>query len=371
MIVWLFTGTLLAFWMIWFFAGSVTVYEISRHARLEVRQASHHVATLIPSKVVSSSIVIGKSVEAGEILVELDASSERSRLHEEQARFDGIAPRMDSLRAEIEARRKAREDDLGSANAASEIARFRNDEAGAALEFARENERRLTRLNALGTTTLVDVNRAANESLKLGAARQAMMAEIRRAELEAQSRAHQNDALIESLRRNLVTLEGDIATTHATIERLKIDIERHYVRAPIAGRMGDVIPVHVGAYVAEGQRLATVVPEGDLIIVADFSPSLALGRVHAGQTSRLRLDGFPWAQYGTVPATVSRVASEVRDNLVRVEFTLDGDAARHGVVQHGLPGSVEVSIEQVSPASLMLRAAGLLLSNPTRTASTQ
>jgi membrane fusion protein (multidrug efflux system) len=117
-----------------------------------------------------------------------------------------------------------------------------------------------------------------------------------------------------------------------------------------------------GAYVAEGQRLATIVPDGDLIIAADFSPSLTLGRVRPGQPGRLRLDAFPWAQYGTIPATVSRVATEIRDNFVRVEFAVAPDAAQSRLVQHGLLGSVEVSVEEVSPASLVLRAAGLLLS---------
>ncbi len=73
-----------------------------------------------------------------------------------------------------------------------------------------------------------------------------------------------------------------MATTQATIARLKVDIEKHLVRAPISGRIGDVVPLHAGAYVAEGQRLATIVPNGDLIIVADFSPSLTLGRVQRG-----------------------------------------------------------------------------------------
>ncbi len=109
---------------------------------------------------------------------------------------------------------------------------------------------------------------------------------------------------------------------------------------------------------AQGERLATVVPHGGLIIVADFTPASVLGRIRPGQSARLRLDGFPWAQYGSVPATVTRVAGEVRDGLVRVEFTPVLAAAPRLALQHGLPGSVEVGIEQVSPAQLVLRAAG-------------
>jgi membrane fusion protein, adhesin transport system len=365
-IAWLFAGALLACWTIWFLFGSVTVYEVSKRARLEVSQASHHVASLIPSKVVTSFLAIGKEVQAGEVLVELDVSTERLRLQEEEARLAGIPPRIASLLEEIKAREQAKEKDLDSAIAAAEIARFRNQEAGAALEFARETERRLSHLSLNGNVSTVEASRAATESLKLGASRDASLSEVRRTELDAQARAFQNDAQIESLRRSIVGLEGDIATTQATIGRLEIDIEKHVVRAPISGRIGDVVPLPTGAYVAEGQRLATVVPGGELIIVADFSPSLTLGRVREGQQGQLRLDAFPWAQYGTIPATVSRVATEVRDNLVRVEFALNANPATSGLIQHGLPGTVEVSVEQVSPVKLVLRAAGLRLSDAAR-----
>jgi membrane fusion protein (multidrug efflux system) len=363
-LIWLLAGLLLAGWMGWFLLGSVTIYETSAHARLEVRQASHRVAALLPGKIVANSLVIGRDVQAGDVLAELDASAERLRLQEEEARLAGIAPRIASLREEIKSRQKARDDDLGSAQAATEAARFRNAEAAAALDFARDNEQRLHRLSANGTVSQVDANRAISETRKLTASRDALASDIKRAEREAQARAHQNDAQIESLRREVVGLENDIATTEATISRLKVEIEKHLVRAPIAGRVGDAVPLPPGAYVAEGQQLATIVPAGELIIVAEFSPAQTLGRVRPGQSARLRLDAFPWTQYGTVPARVSRVATEVRDNMVRVEFALDGDAAKSGLVQHGLLGTVEVGVEQTSPASLVLRAAGLLLANP-------
>jgi membrane fusion protein (multidrug efflux system) len=76
----------------------------------------------------------------------------------------------------------------------------------------------------------------------------------------------------------------------------------------------------------------------------------------------MRLDGFPWAEYGTIQARVSRVGTEIRDNLVRVEFTPELSSESHIIMQHGLPGSIEVSVEQVSPAVMILRAAGQLMS---------
>jgi multidrug resistance efflux pump len=365
-LAWIAGGMLLAGWLLWLFFGSVTVYEISKRARVEVRSAPHHVAALLASKVVTTSLEIGREVRAGDILVELDASSERHRLAEEEARLASIPGRIESLRREVEARARAQRDDLNSATAMAEMTRLRVREADAAVDFAKSTEQRLAKLNSAGWASTLDTERATSEALKLTASRDAISSDLRRIEWEGQSRAHQRDAEIETLRRSIVQLEGDAATSRATIARLRTDIEKHLVRAPISGRIGDVVPLSTGAYVAEGQRLATVVPTDDLIIVADFSPSLTLGRVQPGQKAQLRLDAFPWAQFGSVPATVSRVASEIRDNLVRVEFTPDLVPTNGITMQHGLIGAIEVGVERASPASLVLRAGGLLLSNPAR-----
>jgi len=89
-----------------------------------------------------------------------------------------------------------------------------------------------------------------------------------------------------------------------------------------------------------------------------------LGRIRPGQHARLRLEGFPWAQYGSVSATITNVASEIRDGTIRVEMALDSNPGSRIPLQHGLPGSVEVEIETLSPANLVLRTAGSLLAGP-------
>jgi membrane fusion protein (multidrug efflux system) len=116
--------------------------------------------------------------------------------------------------------------------------------------------------------------------------------------------------------------------------------------------------------VREGEKLAAIVPTGTLRIVATFQPHDALGRIQPGQSARLRLEGFPWTQFGSVPATVTGVASEVRDGRIRVELAVKPHSRLRIHLQHGLPGTVEVQVEQISPASLVLRMVGRLGAQP-------
>src|SRR5690349_21291427 len=129
MIVWTFAGALILAWALWFFLGSVTVYEISKQARLEVQQAPHHLAALVAGKIVSTNVAIGTHVQAGDVLVELDSSAERLRLQEEEARLDAMPGQIASLQREMEARERTRADDLLSSQAAADAAKSRGREA--------------------------------------------------------------------------------------------------------------------------------------------------------------------------------------------------------------------------------------------------
>src|SRR5262245_15665235 len=82
-VVWGVVLAMLAAWTVWLLFGKVTVYEVSVSARLEVEHAAHPVAALLPGRIVSTSVELGQRVAAGEVLVELDARSERLRLEEE------------------------------------------------------------------------------------------------------------------------------------------------------------------------------------------------------------------------------------------------------------------------------------------------
>jgi membrane fusion protein (multidrug efflux system) len=134
--------------------------------------------------------------------------------------------------------------------------------------------------------------------------------------------------------------------------------------APVAGRLGEVAVLRVGAFVDEGDTLGAVVPRGSLRIVAEFLPPAALGRIRPGQPAWMRLAGFPWTQYGALRATVQRVGHEVREGRVRVELTVDAGSGAAVPLQHGLPGSVEVQTEMVTAATLALRTAGRLIDRP-------
>ena len=311
-IAWLVSGSLLVAWTAWSCLASVNVFQVSQRARLEVRQASHEIDALIAGQMATTSLSIGRDVVAGEVLVELDSARDRLRLAEERARMSGLEGRREALQREIFSLQQAKIEDVETALAAVSVAQAHVQEAQATIDFSRGAEERVGQLLSVGAGARVDALRAAAETQKAVATQKSWLAEAQRIEREARSKAFQNDAQIASLQHTLAGVDGDIGTSRSTIARLQTELEKYLLRAPISGRLADVGPSRVGSYVAEGQKLATILPPGDLIIVADFPPSVALGRIQRGQNARMRLDGFPWAQYGTLAAAVTNVAGEIR-----------------------------------------------------------
>jgi multidrug resistance efflux pump len=355
---------LLGGWAAWFLGGRVALYAVSDTARLEMSQAAHPVEAPVAGRVVATLLVLGQEVQSGEVLVELDATAQHLRLEEEQARLRVLAPQLEALHTAIAAEEQALREARHAGRIAIDEARARHREAEVAARVAEEEAELFARLQGRNLSSQLDLLRANAEAQKRRAAADTLRLAVSRLDSDHRTQESDRQARLEGLRREVTRLAGDMTTAAATVERLAHEIERRRVRAPMAGRLGEVAELRIGSVVREGDRLAAVVPRGDLQVVADFPPPSALGRIRPGQPARLRLEGFPWMQYGSLAATVRRVASEVRDGRVRVELSVDSDGASPIPLQHGLPGTVEVQVERVAPVTLVLRAAGKLLARP-------
>ena len=350
--------------MAWAFIARLALYEVTDTARLEVDRAVHYVEAPVAGRVMATHLELGREVSGGAVLVELEVETQRLQHEEERARLAALSRQIEAVSAEIAAAERA----LGAAQRTTQVAL---EEAGAKLretqavaQFATQEAARATRLHARGYLADVDLQRHHTEAQKQQAAADSLQLAISRLQRQHQTQENDRQTHLQQLKRERTRLEGEQATARATTERLGHEVQRRLIRAPVAGRLGDIATLRQGAYVQEGDKLAAVVPDGDLKMVADFLPPAALGRIRAGQPARLRLDSFHWAQYGSVDATVTSVASEAHNGRVRVELRVAPEPLAVIPLQHGLTGALEVEVDRVTPAALVLRTAGRLLASP-------
>jgi multidrug resistance efflux pump len=354
----LLAAAFLAAWGAWFVLARVSVYAESASARLETDRAVCPIEAPIAGRVVAIHCADGQQVRASDVLYELDSSVERLRLEQERVRLTALKGRREVLEREIAAEAEAQHDDERTAPAGLAEARARLREAEATARLREEEAKRAAALHAKGVLSDLDRLRAEAEAQKQRAAVDALDMRVRQLDLEERARGSKGRVRIEQLRRELADVDGEIATAAAAIDVARQGVERHLIRASVDGRIGEMAPVQTGLVFARGEKLGVIIPDGAPAIVAEFPASEAIGRIRPGQQARLRVDGFPWTQYGSVPAVVTRVAGESRDGRVRVELAVDPSAESRIPIRHGLPGTVEVEVDRVSPAALAAQAVG-------------
>lgn len=345
-------------WCWWAARAPVTLYEISQSARVELDAASYPVQSPLPGRVVKTNLQVGRLVRRGELLVEMDAVSDELRLRQEQIEVQGLEPELERLRSQMAAEENARGQEEQVASLSAEEAANRIREAEVAAKYA---EAELSRMQALMRERLVaqrDLDKAEAEARRLRAAVTTLQSAARRVPQEQATRDRERDVRLERLYSEIAALEAQRQTLTASAEGLRYEVERRRVRAPVDGRIGESAILHVGAVVGDGEKLASIVPAGRLLIAAQFPASAAFGRIRLGQPGRLRLDGFPWGEFGSVEARVARVSEEVRDGAVRVDLEIEPNSGFRGKLEHGMPGTVEVAVERLTPLSLVLRTAG-------------
>jgi membrane fusion protein (multidrug efflux system) len=357
-------AALLGGWAAWSAMARVTLYEITPTARLEVDRAIYPIQAPMLGRVTATSLQVGKRVRAGEILVELDSSPERMEVSEERTHLAAVGPQVESLRRQIAAEEQARSEERQAARIAAEEARANARQAEAPATYNAAEIDRLQKLHEDGLIPEREYQKGRAEAQQTRYTAEREQIAVRRIEQEQRTRESDRDSRVRALEAEIAKLEGQAAASRAAIQRLENDIERRAIRAPIAGRVGEATPLRIGAVLHEGDQVAAIVPEGRILVVAQFPPQSAMGRIEPGQPAKVRLDGFPWAQYGALSATVTRVASEIRDGAVRVELAVDESQPTRIPLQHGLPGSVEVQVERIAPAALILRTAGRLVAAP-------
>jgi membrane fusion protein (multidrug efflux system) len=360
----LLTASLLTFWAVWFCLARMTLYEVTTTARLEVARAVYLIEAPVTGRIVATRLVLGQEVQAGDVLVELETEAQRLQLEEQRTRLAAATTQLDIIRQEIMAEEEAQRQERQAAPVVLNEARARYREAEVTARVAQEEADIYTRMQERGLASQLDFLRATAVARKSQAAADSLHLAVSRLDREQRTKESDRKARLERLKREAADLAGQIASAQAAVERPAYEITMRSIRSPAVGQLGEVANVQIGAVVHEGETLGAVVSPGTLKVIAGFLPSAALGRIKPGQPARLRLEGFPWTQYGTVAARVTDVASEIRDKLVRVELAVEAEAASAIPFQHGLPGTVEVEVDRVSPATLVLRTAGLLLAAP-------
>ena len=161
---------LLGVWGAWCCLARLTVYAVTDTARLEVERAVHPIETPVDGRVVATHLALGREVQVGDALVELEAEPQRLQREEEHTRLAALTHQLEALRVEVATAAQALTEAQQAARVALDEARAQFQEALARAQFATEEATRSTRLHARGLLAELDLLRVQAEAQRRQAA---------------------------------------------------------------------------------------------------------------------------------------------------------------------------------------------------------
>lgn len=348
---------LLGLWGVWLATGKVTVQTVAKGARFEAEDPPLAVQPLVAGLVQFSDLRLGREVKEGDILVKLDTKDLELKKKDQTDALHGAEQALLALQDQLVSEEKARDaaKDVASQTSAAGMATAKM--AGVQSENAKKQAEMVAAQLAANVASKFEELQRRGDSERT---RAEYAAAVQRAVLEASSGRSQvmdRDTRIAALRLSLVTSRTARDHMRNELETTEHEISKRTITATISGTLAEISPLAPGQNLAAGARVATIVPPTKLRVVASFSPEEAVGRVKTGQHVVLRVDNYPWAQYGTVDAVVDQVASESRDGMIRAEMHVSKENPQIPLM-HGLTTQAEVDVERVSPLGLLLRMAG-------------
>jgi len=251
----------------------------------QLRPAGETSVVQAPSDGRITEILVGadQAVRRGQVLARLDPAdlvAQRQALGEQE---QGLAQQIGAQDRENQA----------SLNGLT----LDGQKAASALELAHSEWQRYALLyrSGAGSAEQLEAKAANYRAAELGLARTEQ--ELSEQQARNQSRLTQ----LEQQRRQVI----------ADAAQLGRDLGRTEILAPVDGVLLSLQLRNPQQWVSAGQELARIAPSGRALVARVQVSSDAIARLAVGQSARLKVDGCPYPDYGTMPARLIQVAPDV------------------------------------------------------------
>ncbi|MDA0226150.1 MAG: HlyD family secretion protein [Proteobacteria bacterium] len=232
----------------------------------------------------------GQPVDAGSVLVTLDARDAALVLAELTAQRDAITADRGRLRAEQELERRRIDSRLHSVQAELASARVTVSSLEPQLKLARQDQARNRRLFERGVVSRSHLDQSEGQGQRIEREFHIATANLRGAASRVQE-AETERARLAVLAGQFAVLDRREAELEVRLQRQRLDIADRTIHSPTQGVI-DRKFVEVGEYVAPGQRLFMIHDPARIWIEANVKET-DIQRLAVGQSVHLRVDAYP------------------------------------------------------------------------------
>ncbi len=294
---------------------------ISKSPTIEMRPLEHAAIREI-------KVRVGDRVAKGQVLITFDPvfnAADEARLASDLKRYSAHVGRLE---AELEKKDYAAQQDDAAQRWEHSLFETRKklydqritsfSEGIARLEqYAADKEQQLMRYrelehNYMSRRAVIPLR----ELHELGVSRIQVEADIKSLDRERLAMEAERNAFIEEwnskVLEELVAVRQELVKTEKEYEKIRQLVSYVSLCAPEDAVVHMIAPVAPGSAVREAEPLITLVPLHEGMEAEVEVSAMYIGRVKAGQSARLKLNAFPFQQYGTLDGTVVYIS---RDTL--------------------------------------------------------
>jgi HlyD family secretion protein len=116
---------------------------------------------------------------------------------------------------------------------------------------------------------------------------------------------------LDDLRADITKLEVEINNTRGELQLAESQLTHTTITMPVTGTVIRMEVKDPGTMVGTGGVVAGVVPDGAPLVIQATVPNKDIGFVRAGLPARIKVDAYPFQQFGTVPGQVLKVFPNV------------------------------------------------------------
>ncbi|WP_019504764.1 HlyD family efflux transporter periplasmic adaptor subunit [Pleurocapsa sp. PCC 7319] len=177
-------------------------------------------------------------------------------------------------------------------------------------------------------------------------------AEEQRVKLEAQQR-------IKQFELEIAELKGKIAETQTLLASAQTKVNQKYFKAPVNGIVSSLEIKQPGRVVQAGETVAEIAPQESSLILSAMLPNEKAGLVKEGMPVQVKLDAYPFQDYGIIPGKVTFISADSKSDqqlgeVYQVEIMLEKDH----VIDNQQP--IKFKAGQTATADIIIRRRRIL-----------
>ncbi|HET8715450.1 MAG TPA: HlyD family efflux transporter periplasmic adaptor subunit [Holophagaceae bacterium] len=258
----------------------------------------------------------GDFLKAGQPVARLESPELQGSLLEAQRQVDllrsdfrSVATQQDALYA-----RQTADHEHRLASLQADLASYEHS-----LETRLHEREANQRLHALGIVAELEVEKSED-------AYEEAQRQLRAGQLALQQE-HQAWASIEAERQQqLYTRKSDLSSAETRRQALDYNLQQNLLTAPVDGFV-DGLVVRAGDRVQPGQAVCRLVPVDSPLVAISFLPEKDRPYVKEGDLVKVELNGYPYAEYGTLSGKVVRIGEDLASSAEWQEAMGDADHA--------------------------------------------